>query len=146
METVNDPLNVFLVEDDEVDREAVKRAFNKLMIPINIAEASDGQEALEILRGESDASPPPQPFVILLDINMPQMDGIEFLRRLRTEMPDPKYSNAIVFMLTTSDAEKDRERAYAHHVAGYLVKSNARGGLSGIAEMLHSYRQVVAFP
>jgi len=77
---------------------------------------------------------------------MPRMGGLELLRHLRTEIVDPTLRNAIIFMLTTSDADKDRERAYAHNVAGYLIKSGARGGLKGIAEMLCAYRQVVLFP
>ncbi len=139
-------LNLLLVEDDEVDRKAVRRAFNGLEVPVNIVEASDGQQALDILRGESAIAPPPQPFVVLLDINLPQMDGIEVLQQLRSEAMSPKIRNSIVFVLTTSEAQKDRERAYAHNVAGYLVKSGARGGLSGIVEMLRAYRQVVTFP
>jgi len=139
-------LNLLLVEDDEVDRKAVRRAFNGLEIPVNIVEASDGRQALDILRGESAVAPPPQPFLVLLDINLPQMDGIEVLQQLRSEAMSPKIRNSIVFVLTTSEAQKDRERAYAHNVAGYLVKSGARGGLTGIAEMLRAYRQVVTFP
>ncbi len=139
-------LNMLLVEDDEVDRKAVKRAFDGLEIPVNIVEASDGRQALDILRGESEVLPPPQPFFVLLDINLPQLDGIEVLQELRSEATNPRIRNSIVFVLTTSEAQKDRERAYAHNVAGYLVKSGARGGLTGIAEMLQAYREVVTFP
>ena len=142
----NGRLNILLIEDDEVDRKAVRRAFKRLKIDATIVEASDGKQALEILRGRSDVAPPPDPFVILLDINMPQMDGIEVLQQLRAETADPRLRNAIVFVLTTSEAERDRERAYAHNIAGYLVKSEQRGGLTGIAEMLRAYREVVVFP
>jgi CheY-like chemotaxis protein len=150
MESVNlcglEKLNILLVEDDEVDRKAVKRAFGKLDIPVYIVEANDGQQALDILRGKSDIAPPPQPFLILLDINLPQMDGIEVLQTLRQDASDARLRNAIVFVLTTSEAEHDRERAYAQNIAGYLVKSADRGGLGGIAEMLRAYREVVIFP
>jgi CheY-like chemotaxis protein len=74
------------------------------------------------------------------------MDGIEVLQALRQDTSDAHLRNAIVFVLTTSEAEKDRERAYAHNVAGYLVKSADRGGLTGIAEMLRAFREVVVFP
>lgn len=139
-------LNLLLVEDDEIDRKAVKRAFDKLQVPVHIVEATDGRQALDILSGKSDIAPPPHPYVILLDINLPQMDGIELLQRLRTEIQDQKVRNAIVFVLTTSEAERDLERAYDYNVAGYLVKSEARGGLRAIAEMLRAYREVVVFP
>jgi CheY-like chemotaxis protein len=140
------PLNILLVEDDEVDRRAVRRAFRKLGLPVRIVEATDGQMALDILQGKCDVPPPPSPFLILLDINLPRMDGIEVLHKLRHEIPDTHLKNAIVFVLTTSEAEKDRERAYAHNIAGYLVKSAENGGLSGIASMLQAYREVVMFP
>ena len=84
--------------------------------------------------------------VLLLDINLPRMDGIEVLHKLRNELSDTHLKNAIVFILTTSEAEKDRERAYAHNIAGYLVKSAEKGGLSGIAEMLNAYHEVVVYP
>lgn len=142
----SEKLNVLLVEDDEIDRKAVKRAFSQLQMPVHIVEAIDGRQALDILNGESDIAPPPDPFVILLDINLPQLDGIEVLRQLRSEVTDLKLRNAIVFVLTTSEAERDRERAYAQNIAGYLVKSSERGGLKGIAEMLRAYREVVLFP
>lgn len=140
------PVNILLVEDDEVDRRAVHRAFKKLGVPVRIVEATDGQMALDILQGKCDVSPPPSPFLILLDINLPRMDGIEVLHKLRNELSDTHLKNAIVFILTTSEAEKDRERAYAHNIAGYLVKSAEKGGLSGIAEMLNAYHEVVVYP
>ncbi|MEQ8356464.1 MAG: response regulator [Kiloniellaceae bacterium] len=141
-----DILNLLLVEDDEIDRMALKRAFKRKALPVNIVEATDGQEALNILHGQSNHAAPPKPFIILLDINMPQMNGIEMLRRLRSETNDPKLRNTIVFMLTTSQAEKDLENAYAHNVAGYLVKSADKGGLDAIVELLWDYGQVVEFP
>ncbi len=142
----NDDVNILLVEDDEVDRKAVKRAFGRLDVPVNIVEAADGCHALAILRGEGGVTPPPRPYVILLDINLPKMDGIEMLAELRSERYSTAVRNSIVFMLTTSEANQDRDRAYAHHVAGYLVKSELRGGLAAIAEMIKAYRQVVLLP
>ncbi len=139
-------LNILLVEDDEVDRKAVRRTFSRLGIDARIVEASDGEQALDILRGQSDIAPPQPPFIVLLDINMPRMDGIEVLQQLRSAESPPELRNTIVFMLTTSEAERDLERAYAHNIAGYLVKSDDRGGLKRVAEMLRAYREVVLFP
>jgi len=140
------PLNIMLVEDDEVDRMAIKRAFKRQDIPVQFVEAHNGREALDILYGKSEVAPPPDPFLVLLDINMPQMDGIEMLRHLRSQSTEPRLRDAIVFILTTSEAENDRERAYSHNVAGYLVKSAEHGGLLGIAKMLKAYRELVVFP
>lgn len=139
-------LNLLLVEDDEVDRMAVRRAFSRKKLPVHIVEAMDGEEALDILHGRSVLKLPPEPFIILLDVNMPKMDGLELLRVLRSETADPKIRNAIVFVLSTSEAERDLDRAYALNVAGYLLKSAEKGGLDAIADMLWSYRQVVIFP
>ena len=99
-----------------------------------------------MLNGRSDHKLPPEPFIILLDINMPKMDGLELLQQLRSESADPKIRNAIVFVLSTSEAERDLDRAYALNVAGYLLKSAEKGGFDAIAAMLWSYRQVVIFP
>ena len=145
-EQQNESLNLMLVEDDEIDRMAVRRAFKRKALPVNIVEANNGQQALDILLGESDLTAPPEPFIILLDINMPKMDGIELLQRLRSETTEPRLRNAIVFVLTTSDADRDLDRAYALNVAGYLLKTADKGGLDAIAEMLWAYRRLVVFP
>ncbi len=139
-------LNLLLVEDDEIDRKAVRRAFHRKKLPVHIVEAMDGQEALDILNGRSDHKLPPEPFIILLDVNMPKMGGLELLQQLRAETADPKIRNSIVFVLSTSEAARDLDRAYALNIAGYLLKSAEKGGLDAIAEMLWSYRQLVIFP
>ena len=109
-------LNILLVEDDQVDVMNVQRAFerNKILNPLHIA--SDGLEALDMLR---KGKVPAQRRIILLDLNMPRMNGIEFLRALRA---DPSISASPVVVLTTSNAEKDRVDAYNLNVAGYLLK------------------------
>ena len=109
-------INIFLVEDDEVDVMNVKRAFDKNHITNPVFVAGDGVEALAKLRsGEI----PKGRRIVLLDLNMPRMNGIEFLRELRK---DPDLASTPVVVLTTSNNDRDKVEAYDLNVAGYLVK------------------------
>lgn len=114
-------LNVLLVEDDEVDVMNVKRAFKRNNITNPLYVAFNGLEALEMLRGDNGDSPqiPQRRRIILLDLNMPRMGGLEFLQQLRS---DSKLRPIPVIILTTSDEDKDRIEAYKLNVAGYLLK------------------------
>jgi CheY-like chemotaxis protein len=112
-------LNILLVEDDELDVMNVQRAFEKNRIRSSLYVATNGLEALEILRGDSIPSMPRDRRLVLLDLNMPKMNGIEFLRELRG---DPDLRLIPVVVLTTSEEERDKVEAYNFNVAGYLVK------------------------
>ena len=136
-------VNVLLVEDNEVDREVVRRSFARHGIGQPLHTAADGFEALEILRGEGGRPPLEKPFVVLLDINMPKMSGIELLRRLRAE---DKLKATVVFVLTTSKREQDRRESYELNVAGYMVKGEVGQGFSKAVEMLDRYWRVVELP
>jgi len=138
-------VEILLIEDDEVDRMAVRRAFKDLGVAPVIVEATDGEEALQILEGKSDKPRPSSPFLILLDINMPKMNGHEFLAQLRAK-EDPLVRDAVVFVLSTSDAQVDIEQAYARNVAGYLVKSDYRDGLRPVVKMIDTFGSVVRLP
>src|SRR4051812_14143501 len=107
---------ILLVDDDEIDVMNVRRAFDKGKIDNPLFVASDGLGALEMLR---DGTLPRGRRLVLLDLNMPRMNGIEFLRELRA---DPALRGTPVVVLTTSDEERDRLEAYDLHVAGYLLK------------------------
>lgn len=112
--------NILLVEDDEVDVMNVRRAFKKNNINNPLYLANNGLEALVMLRG--DGNPPAIPRerrIILLDLNMPKMNGIEFLRELRA---DPELNAIPVIVLTTSNEERDKVEAYNLNVAGYILK------------------------
>lgn len=112
--------NLLLVDDDEVDVMTVRRAFKKNNITNPFFVATNGLEALAMLRGEGDSPPiPSQRRLILLDLNMPRMGGIEFLRELRA---DPELKKIPVIVLTTSNEDKDKVEAYQLNVAGYIVK------------------------
>lgn len=132
-----------LVEDDDIEVRVLERSFKKLKIANEIIKAHDGIEALEILRGENGYEQPLQPFIILLDINMPRMNGLEFLQEIRK---DPKLDQSVIFVLTTSNDEEDKLAAYKSHVAGYIVKSNAGESFMNALEMLDLYWRVVELP
>ena len=136
-------VNLLLVDDDEVDVQGLKRAFNKSKIGNPITVARDGIEALEILRGEGGRAPLPKPHLILLDLNMPRMNGLEFLEAIRA---DEDLKSAVVFMITTSKDDEDKARAYGHNVAGYIVKQDPANTFMQAVTLLEHYWKVVEFP
>jgi len=115
----DDTVNILLVEDDEVDVMNVQRAFKKNHVKNELYVAGNGLEALAMLRGDGVEIIIPRPKIILLDINMPRMNGIEFLTELRM---DPEFKSISVFVLTTSNDDNDRIAAYDLNVAGYILK------------------------
>jgi len=131
------PLNILLVEDDVVDVMNVRRAFQQFHIMNPLFVASDGVEALSMLRtGEV----PTDRRLVLLDLNMPRMNGIELLRELRS---DPSLHATPVVVLTTSDDERDRIEAYNLYVAGYLVKPVTFGSFCELMVTLNKYWMLV---
>ncbi len=138
---MNSGLSILLVEDDDVAAEAVERSLKKSGITIPIVHAANGAIALEILRSKAPLCR--RPLITLLDLNMPQMNGFEFLRAVRS---DPALASLIIFVLTTSDAELDRARAYEENIAGYMVKSAIGPQLSRVANLLREYATSVLLP
>jgi len=136
-------VSILLVEDDEVDVKAFKRAMRELKVANPVLRASDGIEALEMLRGQNGHDSVGRPYLIMLDLNMPRMGGLEFLAELRG---DPDLQRSLVFVMTTSAAEEDRFRAYDQHVAGYMLKRNAATSFIDALNMLEHYWRVVEFP
>lgn len=136
-------LQILLVEDDDVDAMAVERGFRNAKIANAIVRARDGVEALAILKGEVPGRLISKPYVILLDLNMPRMDGFEFLGTLRS---DPHLEDSIVFVLTTSKLDEDRSQSYRQHVAGYIVKSQAGKDFLDLVNMIDHYWRVVELP
>jgi CheY-like chemotaxis protein len=107
--------HILLVEDDQVDIMTVKRAFKEIHVsnPLDVAE--NGEEALSFLNDPAS----PQPIIILLDLNMPRMNGIEFLRVLRAE---EKWRRLPVIVFTTSREERDKVDSFQLGISGYMVK------------------------
>jgi len=139
-------LNILLVEDDELDVMNVQRAFKKNNITNPLYVAGNGLEALEILRGGGSGILPPMPRdrrIILLDLNMPKMGGIEFLKELRE---DPQLKHTTVIVLTTSDEERDKVEAYRLNVAGYILKPVTLPAFIEIMATLNKYWTVSELP
>lgn len=114
-------LVILLVEDDQAHAEIVRRNLEGFLVANHLEHVSDGQAALDYLNGEGVWSgiPHPRPHVILLDLRLPRVDGLEVLRCVKE---DRVLSSIPVVVLTTSSAERDMTRAYDNHVNSYLVK------------------------
>lgn len=133
-------LNILLVDDDEVDVMTVRRAFSKANIANKLYVATDGIEALSMLRSDGV---PPQRRVMLLDLNMPRMSGIELLREIRG---DPALQLLTVVVLTTSNEDRDRVEAYRLNVAGYLLKPVTFHAFAEVMVTLNKYWTLMEMP
>ena len=131
------------VEDDDLCLMGLNRAFKAAKIANPVSFAHDGIEALEMLRGTNSRPRLPRPFLILLDLNMPRMDGIEFLTEVRK---DEELKKSIVFIMTTSNADEDKVAAYNLGAAGYILKSNPANAFLEATALLDTYWRVVEFP
>ncbi len=132
---MQEPIRIILIEDDDIDAESIERAFQSVPLPSTIHRFRNGEEALRGLRG-GEAPAVTRPYLILLDLAMPRMNGVEFLEELRG---DPHLSKSVVFVITTSENEQDVAAAYQRHVAGYILKTNQAPNSTQLAEMLSSY-------
>jgi len=142
-EGADDKIRLLIVDDDDVVAEAVQRSVRKHGLNIPVVVAEDGQEALDVLRGKAREHKLSKPHVILLDLNMPRMNGFEFLTELRR---DSALSESVVFVLTTSDSEIDKTRAHQEHVAGHMVKSSIGPQFCKLVKLLDDYREAVELP
>ncbi len=133
-------MNILLVDADSVDVIHVQRARARHDICNPLFVASNGVEALQMLRTHSV---PSARRIVLLDLNMPQMNGIEFLRELRA---DPALASTAVVVLTTSSDDRDVLEAYRLNVAGYLVKPVEFLNFVEIMSALNNYWALVELP
>jgi CheY-like chemotaxis protein len=133
-------VTVLVVDDDKVDRMAIKRSFKALKIANPIVEASDGINALDMLRGQNGCEKVRHPCLVLLDLYMPRMGGIEFLEEI---LPDSELQHMLVFVMTTSLDDEKWARAYAKNVAGYVPKHRPEQSfLTAISMRSHSWGTV----
>ena len=139
----NNSVQILLIEDDDVDVAAMRRSLRQHKVSNPLTVASDGLQALAMLRGDAGYTRIKQPLVILLDLNLPRMSGLEFLEELRR---DVEFGDSVVFVLTTSDDDQDKASAYAHQVAGYLVKSKVGQDFVHLMSVLDSYWRLVELP
>lgn len=132
-------VTLLIVDDDDIDAIALERALRKLRLLNTVLRAHDGREALDLLRSGAV----PTPYIILLDINMPRMNGLEFLQVLRT---DPLLTHAVVFVLTTSKSDEDLVAAYRNHVAGYVFKQHMDRDFLEVIGFIEHYWRLVELP
>ncbi|CAN5764250.1 response regulator [soil metagenome] len=132
--------SILLVEDDEIDAEMIRRAFRQHKLANPLIHVTDGRSALELLRGKPGVDPLPKPYMILLDMNMPGMNGQEFLRELRQ---DPKLTHSLVFVLTTSINPHDKLFACKKQIAGYILKQNVGQYFGSAFHLLDNYQRPV---
>lgn len=117
MDKVN-VINILLVEDDTLDVMDARRTLSRMDILYKMSVAKNGEEAMAYLRGIPDSGGD-KPDIILLDLNMPKMNGIEFLTQIR-QMEE--WRDTKVFIITTSEEKEDKENAQRLGVSGYIVK------------------------
>ncbi|AMJ66769.1 response regulator [Hymenobacter sp. PAMC 26628] len=111
--------SILLVEDDQMDVMNVQRELRRQHIEVPLTHARNGREALDLLRGENGQEKIAKPSLVMLDINMPRMNGLELLAALRA---DPEFAGLNVFIMTTSDLDADRFKAQQLAVSGYIIK------------------------
>jgi CheY-like chemotaxis protein len=136
-------INILMVDDDDVSSEAVLRVLGKTSLNFTLTTAADGLEGLQILRGQHPDKEIRAPLLVLLDLNMPRMDGLDFLDHLRA---DPALHKTVVFVFTTSNLDLDREASYQKHIAGYIVKSDVGPQYCKLAEFLTCYGNSITLP
>lgn len=121
---------LLLVDDSADDCELLTRALAKTGFRRAVAQAHDGQEALDYLLGRGPHAGKPAPALVVLDLKMPRVGGLEVLRRLRAE---PRLANQPVVILTSSDEDRDRAEAEALGVDSYLLKPLDFDGYTALA-------------
>jgi CheY-like chemotaxis protein len=130
-----DPIVILLVEDEAAHAEIIRRNLEAFRVANRLIHVPDGQAALDYIYRKQpydDVSQFPRPDLILLDLRLPKVDGLEVLKTIKS---DREKCHIPVVILTTSTAEKDKIRAYADHANSYLVKPVE---LSGFVEMMES--------
>ena len=120
--TKGEPVTILLVEDDPAHAEIVRRNFTGFRLANRLMHVADGQQALDYLFRQGEFQDPacsPRPSLILLDLRLPKVDGLEVLKEIKT---DPNLESIPVVILTTSAAGIDMAKAYGCHVNSYLIK------------------------
>lgn len=132
-----------IVDDDDVSVMAIQRSMKQLNVTNHTHIAKNGVEALEILNESIGSDNMLPPIITTLDLNMPKMGGLEFLKKVRD---DPILSKLVVFVVTTSDAATDIASAYEKNVAGYIIKGNSKENSLKAVELIRDYAQISVLP
>ena len=136
-------VTVLLVEDDDFDAKLFVRGFQKAKIANPVRRVVDGVEALEVLHGTNGKQKIQAPFVLVVDLNMPRMNGIQLIKAIRA---DPALRRSIIFVLTTSKSEEDKVASYDLNVAGVIVKDTAGQDFMNVMTLFDTYWHVVELP
>ena len=136
-------LCILLVEDDEIDTEFFLRCLRLQGSALEVTVARDALAALRMLRGGPGQPPLEGPYVILLNLHLPGMNGFEFLQELRS---DPMLKASTIFVLSGSASEEERQRAYQYGVAGFLRKTVFTDYCAPLIHLLETYRDLVEVP
>lgn len=127
--------SVLLVDDDDVEAEALQRGLDAHGLDIPLVRARNGREALSKLEECALRGPGELPAIVLLDLNMPVMGGIEFLESIQG---DERWRALAVFVMTNSADERHRAECHAHGIAGYFVKDEVGHNHSAVASMIET--------
>jgi CheY-like chemotaxis protein len=136
-------LTILLVEDDDGDAEGIERAFRESGSIVRIVRAVDGMEALVMLRDRNAHQLLGPRCLLLVDLNMPRMNGLELVAAIRQ---DPALRRLVVFVVTASNMAFDKRAAYELNVAGYIVKQSDGEELQDLVSLIESYRHLVELP
>ncbi len=134
---------ILVVEDDDGDAKALRRAFQAAKFANPTLRAVDGIDALDTLKGTNGKARLPSAPILLVDMNMPRMNGIEFVKALRA---DKDLRHSIVFILTTSNRDEDRCAAYDLNVAGYVIKARGAEDFVNLVNLISAYLLIVELP
>jgi CheY-like chemotaxis protein len=134
-------IRILLIEDDEVEVEHIVRSFRQRHFTSPVICVNEASAALKMLRGQDNQPPLPRPYVILLDLHLPGISGLEFLQSLRQ---DPQLKSSTVFLLTTSASEQEVRKAYSLGVAGFILKDKAGEYYQHLIQMLECYLMLVS--
>ncbi|MGB0659365.1 MAG: response regulator [Mangrovicoccus sp.] len=134
---------ILLLEDDDWEAKALSRAFSKANLDHQIIRVRDGIEGIEFLNKSVSDSNSDIPDILLVDLNMPRMSGLEFLSELRAH---PKLRHMIAFVLTTSSDVRDIQAAYDHNIAGYIVKETMDSKFQRLIDLMNDYYDTVKLP
>ncbi|PCJ62822.1 MAG: two-component system response regulator [Planctomycetota bacterium] len=139
----NKTITFLVIDDDEIDREVIRREFLKEKYSNPIIEFENGSDALEFLKSKDKEYMDNNPLIILLDLNMPKMGGLEFLEELRK---DEKLKKIIVFVMSTSEDYNDKLKSYNLFIAGYTTKGKIQDGIKKITSMLDTFWKKIEMP
>jgi CheY-like chemotaxis protein len=137
------PIRILLVEDDNGDAKAVERTFLKARVANPIVRAFDGTEALDLMRGTNGKTKLQRPYILLVDLNMPRVNGLELIQTIRD---DAELHDSVIFVLTTSNRAEDKDSAHAMNVTGYILKESAGEDFLRLFSLVDSYWRIVEMP